>query len=171
MRNTGSRDPRDRREASATSPVSIAVKTFSIRFGSRRIHRPVHQNARSSTTATPMIDTIKIGHMIGPPFWKLSIRKFVQPVLGGGAAGAAGLAAGEAALKVAETAGLGIAPGAAGDVAGAPGEAGAGDGVTAGGARGAAGPGAPGDVAPPGGGGRGGGVAGAGGGVGGGARA
>src|SRR5438477_3892443 len=110
----------------------MAVKPFSFRLASRRIHRPVHQNARSSTTATPMIDTIKIGHMIGPPFWKLSIRKFVQPVLGGGAAGAAGLAAGEAALKVAETAGLGIAPGAAGDVAGAPGTPGAGGGITPG---------------------------------------
>src|SRR6266550_601790 len=95
-----------------------------------------------------MIDTIKIGHMIGPPLLKLSIRKFVQPVLGGGATDAAGLAAGEAAvLKVAETTGLGIAPGAAGD-------------VTA--------PGAAGDVTTPGGGGRAGVVAAAGGGGGGG---
>src|SRR5437763_15030567 len=115
MRNTGSREPRDKRDASVTSPVSIAVKTFSIRFGSRRIQRTIHQKARSSTTATAMIDTIKIGHMIGPPFWKLSIRKFVQPVLGGGATDAAGLEAGEAAaLEVAEATGLGIAPGAAG---------------------------------------------------------
>ena len=69
-----------------------------------------------------MIDTIKIGHMIGPPFWKLSIRKFVQPDFTGCAGDAAALAAGEgAALKVAETTGLGIAPGAAGEVAGAPG--------------------------------------------------
>src|SRR4029077_12446071 len=102
------------------SPVSIAVKTFSIRFGSRRIHRPVHQKARSSTTATAMTDTIKIGHMIGPPFWKLSMRKFVHPDFTGGAGDAAALAAGEAAaLKVAETTGLDVAPGAAGEVAGA----------------------------------------------------
>src|SRR5207237_3081359 len=167
MRNTGSREPRDKREASVTSPVSIAVKTFSIRFGSRRIHRPVHQNARSMTTATPMTDTIRIGHMIGPPFWKLSIRKFVQPVLGGGAGGAAGLAAGEAAaLKVAETAGLGIAPGAAGEGAGAPGTPG--DGITPGAAGDATAPGAPGDVATPGGRGRAGVVAAGGGGGGGG---
>src|SRR5207248_408131 len=167
--NTGSREPRDKREASVTSPVSIAVKTFSIRFGSRRIHRPVHQNARSSTTATAMIDTIKIGHMIGPPFWKLSIRKFVQPVLGGGATDAAGLAAGEAApLKVAETTGLGIAPGAAGEVAGAPGTP-TGDGMTPGAAGDVTAPGKPGVVATAGGGGgRGGGVVGAGGGGGGG---
>src|SRR5437660_11548514 len=105
MRNTGSRDPRDKREASATSPVSIAVKTFSIRFGSRRIQRPVHQKARSSTTATAMIETIRIGHMIGPPFWKLSIRKFVQPVFGGGAAGVAAAGGEAAVLKVAETTG------------------------------------------------------------------
>src|SRR5437879_10981712 len=96
MRNTGSRDPRDKREASVTSPVSIAVKTFSIRFGSRRIQRPIHQKARSSTTATPMIDTIRIGHMIGPPFWKLSIRKCVQPDFTGAATDAAAEAAGTA---------------------------------------------------------------------------
>src|SRR5438105_14527564 len=83
MRNTGSRDPRDKREASATSPVSIAVKTFSIRFGSRRIQRPVYQKIRSSTTATPMIDTIRIGHMIEPPLWKLSRMKLVQPAFSG----------------------------------------------------------------------------------------
>jgi hypothetical protein len=115
-----------------------------------------------------MIDTIKIGHMIGPPFWKLSIRKFVQPVLGGGAADAAGLAAGEAALKVAETTGLGIAPGAPGEVAGAPGTPVAGDGITPGAAGDATAPGTPGDVATPGGGGRAGVVAAAGGGGGGG---
>lgn len=67
-----------------------------------------------------MIETIKIGHMIGPPLRKLSIRKFVQPVLAGGAVGAAGEAAG---LSVAEIAGLGIAPGAAGEAT-APGAAG-----------------------------------------------
>src|SRR5437763_6717868 len=116
IRNTGSRDPRERREASATSPVSIAVKTFSIRFGSRRIQRPVHQKIRSSTTATPMIDTIKIGHMIGPPLWKFSRMKLVQPAFCGDCA-----VDGEpdgAGLSVAgiEAAGLGITPGAAGEV-------------------------------------------------------
>ena len=50
MRKTGSRESRDSRDASATSPFSIAVKTFSIRFGSRRIQRPSHQKMRSSTT-------------------------------------------------------------------------------------------------------------------------
>jgi len=116
-----------------------------------------------------MTDTIKIGHMIGPPLLKLSIRKFVQPVLGGGATDAAGLAAGEAAaLKVAETTGLGIAPGAAGEVAGAPGTPRAGDGITPGAAGDVTAPGTPGVVATPGGGGRAGVVAAAGGGGGGG---
>jgi len=107
--------------------------------------------------------------MIGPPLLKLSIRKFVQPVLGGGATDAAGLAAGEgAALKVADTTGLGIAPGAAGEVAGAPGTPRAGDGITPGAAGDVTAPGTPGVVATPGGGGRAGVVAAAGGGGGGG---
>ncbi len=76
--------------------------------------------------------------------------------------------AGEAALKVAETTGLGIAPGAAGEVAGAPGTPRAGDGITPGAAGDATAPGTPGDVATPGGGGRAGVVAAAGGGGGGG---
>src|SRR5437762_10950886 len=101
-----------------------------------------------------MIDTIKIGHMMGPPFWKLSIRKFVQPDFTGCAGDAAALAAGEAAaLKVAETTGLGIAPGAAGEVAGAPGTP-TGDGITPGAAGDVTAPGTPGVVATPGGGGR-----------------
>lgn len=113
-----------------------------------------------------MIDTIKIGHMMGPPFWKLSIRKFVQPDFTGCAGDAAALAAGEApALKVAETTGLGIAPGAPDEVAGAPV---AGDGITPGAAGDATAPGAAGDVATPGGGGKAGVVAAAGGGGGGG---
>src|SRR5207237_8275444 len=105
MRNTGSRDPRDKREASATSPVSIAVKTFSIRFGSRRIQRPSHQKMRSSTTASAVRDTIRIGHMIGPPLRKLSTKKFLSNMLSAGAgleAGAgldAGLVTG-AALEI-----------------------------------------------------------------------
>src|SRR4029077_3190081 len=91
------------REASATSPTSMAVNTFSIRFGSRRNQRPVHQKMRSITTVRAMIDTIRIGHMIGPPLRKLSIKKL--PVGGGpcgmpaaGDADAAADAAGEALL-------------------------------------------------------------------------
>ncbi len=76
MRRTGSRESRERRDASATSPTSIAVKTFSIRLGSRRVQRISHQQTRSSTTAMAVIETSRIGHMIGPPLWKLSIRKF-----------------------------------------------------------------------------------------------
>src|SRR5260370_12291495 len=76
MRKTGSRDPRESREASAVSPFSIAVNTFSIRLGSRRNQRPVHQRIRSITTVSPMIDTIRIGHMLGPPLWNLSINQF-----------------------------------------------------------------------------------------------
>src|SRR5438270_3483272 len=119
MRSTGSREQRERRDASATSPLSIAVNTFSMRFGSRRIQRPSHQKMRSITTATAMIDTIKIGHMIGPPLRKLSMRKFVQPDFCGCV-----VTAGDAAgLSVAETAGLGSAPVAPGEVS-APGAAG-----------------------------------------------
>src|SRR5438874_11019385 len=105
MRRTGSRELRERREASATSPVSIAVKTFSIRFGSRRIQRPSHQKMRSSTTASAVRDTIRIGHMIGPPLRKLSTKKFLSNMLSAGAgleAGAgldAGLVTG-AALEI-----------------------------------------------------------------------
>jgi len=45
------------------------------------------------TTVNPMIETIRIGHMIGPPFLKLSMRKFsvnAPPFLTSGAAVAAG---------------------------------------------------------------------------------
>src|SRR5205809_6680522 len=122
MRRTGSRDPRESREASVVSPFSIAVNTFSIRLGSRRNQRPVHQKIRSITTVSPMIDTIKIGHMIGPPLWNLSINQLLpkRPV------SAAGEAAGGAALAAAAAAGL-SAPACAGlnvAVAGAPGAAG-----------------------------------------------
>src|SRR6058998_2911051 len=122
MRKTGSRDPRESLEASATSPFSIAVNTFSIRLGSRRNQRPVHQKIRSITTVSPMIDTIKIGHMIGPPLWNLSINQLLpkRPV------SAAGEAAGGAALAAAAAAGL-SAPACAGlnvAVTGAPGAAG-----------------------------------------------
>src|ERR1700682_2314574 len=116
MRKTGSRESRERREASATSPTSIAVKTFSMRFGSRRNQRPAHQKIRSSTTVTPIIETIRIGHMIGPPLRKLSIRKFPLIALAFYAVGEALAAAGEA--SVAPT----VDPGAGGAAAGAPGE-------------------------------------------------
>src|SRR5437667_9715352 len=84
MRRTGSRDPRESREASAVSPCSIAVHTFSMRLGSRRNQRPVHRKIRSITTVSPVIDTIKIGHMIGPPLWHLSINQLLPstPPLG-----------------------------------------------------------------------------------------
>src|SRR5260370_33748458 len=117
MRKTGSRDPRESADASATSPFSIAVNTFSIRLGSRRNQRPVHQKIRSITTVSPMIDTIKIGHMIGPPLWNLSINQLParKPVSGVGEAAGAALAAAAAGLSAA---------GLTGCVTGAPGAAG-----------------------------------------------
>src|SRR6266478_10059298 len=101
MRKTGSRDPRESLEASAVSPFSIAVNTFSMRFGSRRNQRPLHQKIRSITTVSPMIDTIKIGHMIGPPLWNLSINQLLAskpPDAGVSVAAGAGL--NEAAILV-----------------------------------------------------------------------
>src|SRR6202140_2923588 len=126
MRKTGSREPRESREASATSPVSIAGKTFSIRFGSRRIQRPSHQKMRSSPTASAVSDTIRIGHMIGPPLRKLSTKKFLSNAPSGIAGLAAGdalaTAAGEAPVIVAGdiAAVAGVMP-AAGEIAGAMG--------------------------------------------------
>src|ERR1700686_3301071 len=108
MRKTGSREPRESREASATSPVSIAGKTFSIRFGSRRIQRPSHQKMRSSPTASAVSDTIRIGHMIGPPLRKLSTKKFLSNM----PSGAAGLAAG-AGLEAGAGLDAGLTTGAA----------------------------------------------------------
>src|SRR5467141_2717542 len=101
MRRTGSRESRESREASATSPTSMAVKTFSIRFGSRRIQRPSHQKMRSSTTASAVSETARIGHMIGPPFRKFSTKKFLSKALCGvGAEVGEPLADGEAAAVV-----------------------------------------------------------------------
>src|ERR1017187_2178761 len=115
MRRTGSRESRERRDASATSPTSIAVNTFSMRFGSRRYQRPAHQNARSITTVSPTSETIRIGHMIGPPLRKLSIRKFSLPFSAAGEAlGDALIEAAGDALSVAAT----VDPGA-GDIPGA----------------------------------------------------
>src|SRR5437867_10270465 len=118
MRKTGSRDPRESLEASATSPCSIAVNTFSIRLGSRRNQRPVHQNIRSITTVSPMIDTIKIGHIIGPPLWNLSINQLLpkRPGSAAGEAAGAALAAAAVAAGLSAPAGAGLvtAPGAAG---------------------------------------------------------
>src|SRR6266478_5117366 len=124
MRKTGSRDPRESREASAVSPFSIAVNTFSIRLGSRRNQRPPHQKIRSITTVSPIIDTIKIGHMIGPPLWNLSINQLLARKPAGCASGL-GDAAGEA-LAPAGAAGLPAPPGAGLSVTGtdAPGAAG-----------------------------------------------
>src|SRR5256886_15768608 len=118
MRKTGSRDPRESLEASAISPCSIAVNPFSIRFGSLRNQRPVHQKIRSITTVSPMIDTMRIGHMIGPPLRKLSINQLVptRPPLGFCSAAGAGLpAVAGAGLNVAGI----VAPGAAGAPRGA----------------------------------------------------
>ena len=71
-----------------------------------------------------MIDTIKIGHMIGPPLWNLSINQLParKPV---GCASAVGEAAGEGLIAVA-AAGLVTAPGAGLSVTGTdvPGTAG-----------------------------------------------
>src|SRR6266403_934479 len=140
MRKTGSRDPRESLEASAVSPFSIAVNTFSIRLGSRRNQRPLHQKIRSITTVSPMIDTIKIGHMIGPPLWNLSINQLLERTLGAGVADGATLAAAVAA-------GL-SAPAGAGLVATPPGATGC---PTAPGCPGAPGcPSAPGCPAAPG---------------------
>src|SRR5918996_5123214 len=141
MRKTGSREPRESLEASARSPFSIAVKTFSIRLGSRRNQRPPHQKTRSMTTVRPMIDTMRMGHMIGPPFRKLSINQLLAvsaPGAGLPAAGA-GLSAPAAGLNVAVIA----APGGAGCPGGGlPSCAGA-AGSTAAGAPGLATAGAP----------------------------
>src|SRR5256885_17246784 len=104
MRRTGSRESRDSRDASVTSPTSIAVKTFSIRFGSRRNQRPPHQKIRSITTVKATIETRRIGHMIGPPLRKLSMMKLLlQPLTSGG---------GDAVAAGANVAGI-VAPGAA----------------------------------------------------------
>src|SRR5438876_3296707 len=129
MRKTGSREPRASLEASAVSPFSIAVKTFSMRFGSRRNQRPPHQKIRSITTVSPMIDTIKIGHMIGPPLRNLSINQLLPSRPGSAAGEAAGGALGAAVaagLSVPAGAGLVTAPGAAGcpTAPGCPGAAG-----------------------------------------------
>src|SRR6267378_5132955 len=128
MRKTGSRDPRESLEASVTSPFSIAVNTFSMRLGSRRNQRPVHQKIRSITTVSPMIDTIKIGHMIGPPLWNLSINQLPERTPGAGVAAGAILAA-TVAAGLSAPAGAGLvatAPGAAGcpTAPGCPGTAG-----------------------------------------------
>src|SRR5438093_2095189 len=124
MRKTGSREPRESLEASVVSPCSIAVNTFSMRFGSRRNHRPPHQKHRSITTVSAMIDTIRIGHITGPPWWNLLINQLParKPV---GCASAAGETAGDGLVAVA-AAGLVATPGAGLSVTGmdAPGTAG-----------------------------------------------
>ena len=117
MRKTGSRVARESLEASAISPFSIAVNTFSIRFGSRRNQRALHQKIRSITTVSPMIETMRIGHMIGPPLRKLSIKKFeLNPLAFAGASAGAGLS-----VAVTVAAGDVTAPGGGGGTPGAPG--------------------------------------------------
>src|SRR5216110_3151966 len=128
MRRTGSRVSRERRDASATSPTSIAVKTFSIRLGSRRIQRPSHQKIRSITTVSATKDRRRIGYMIGPPSLKLRTKKFLSSSLWGLADGLGDpfgdaeavvvvvVVAGDIPGTVAETIGFTVAPGAAGAV-------------------------------------------------------
>src|ERR1700726_4741660 len=132
MRKTGSRDPRESLDASAKSPLSIAVNTFSIRFGSRRNQRPDHQKIRSITTVSPMIDTIRIGHIMGPPLRKLSMRKLPLNMPVGFVSAAGEVVAAGDALSVAAT----LSPGAgepATDPAGEVAVAGAGEMAAAGG--------------------------------------
>src|SRR5436189_981310 len=104
MRRTGSRESRESRDASATSPTSIAVKTFSMRLGSRRIQRPSHQNILSRTTASETIETIRIGHMIGPPALNFATKKFLSSSLCG-VAEAVGVPLGEVEVVVVVVAG------------------------------------------------------------------
>src|SRR6266576_591898 len=118
MRSTGSLDPRESLDASATSLFSIAVKTFSIRLGSRRNQRPAHQKTRSITTVSPMIDTIRIGHMIGPPLRKLSMRKLPLNVPAAFASPAGDAVVAGDAVSVAGT----LSPGAGEAPSGPPGE-------------------------------------------------
>src|SRR5215470_10987614 len=110
MRSTGSREPRESLEASAVSPFSIAVKTFSIRFGSRRNQRPLHQMHRSSTTVSATIETTKIGHITGPPLRNWSINQLLPRTpagfSGAGAIVAGGLVAVAAGLDTPTAAGL-----------------------------------------------------------------
>src|SRR6202040_1993179 len=109
-------------DPSATSPPSIAVKTFSIPFGSRRNQRPPHQKIRSITTVKATIDTSRIGHMIGPPLRKLSIMKLLLRLLASGVGAALGLGAKVAVTLAPGAAGpVGAPTGAAGDIPGAPG--------------------------------------------------
>src|SRR5262245_60927503 len=150
MRKTGSREPRASLEASFMSPASIAVKTFSTRLGSRRNQRKPHQKQRSITTNKETMETIRIGHMIGPPARKFRMKKL--ELFCSSAAGAAGLASGATVavtaagdVPAAGTAGevptAGVVPGAAGEApnAGAvPGAAGDSAGAV---------PGAAGDIA------------------------
>src|SRR5437762_13757946 len=121
MRRTGSRESRESRDASVTSPTSIAVKTFSIRFGSRRNQRPPHQKIRSITTVKATIDTMRIGHMTGPPSLNLSMKKLPVTWVSYKCAAAAVGEALAAGVNVAVT----LVPGAgipgAGAVPGAPG--------------------------------------------------
>src|SRR5262245_59087776 len=121
----------------------MAVKTFSMRFGSRRNQRPLHQMHRSSTTVSATIDTIRIGHITGPPLRNWSINQLLPKTpagfSGAGAIVVAGLVAAAAAGLVAPTApGLVAAPGtpgwpAAGGCPAAPGSPGGGGGCCPGG--------------------------------------
>src|SRR5262249_60374712 len=86
---------------------------------SRRNQRPPHQMHRSSTTVSATIETIRIGHITGPPLWNLSINQLLAKNPAGcsgvAATAGAGLVAAAAAGLVAPAApGLVTAPGAPG---------------------------------------------------------
>jgi hypothetical protein len=107
-----------------------------MRFGSRRIQRPSHQKILSKTTANETIETIRIGHMIGPPALNFAMKKFLSSSLCGEAEGL-GLPLGDAELVVVvvvvagdipgtDAVAIGLAPGdidndAAGEVPGTAG--------------------------------------------------
>src|SRR5262245_36886279 len=114
----------------------MAVKTFSMRFGSRRNQRPLHQMHRSSTTVSATIDTIRIGHITGPPLRNWSINQLLPKTPAGfsglGAIVAGGLVAAAAGLVAPTAPGLVIAPGTPGCPA-APGSPGGGGGCCPGG--------------------------------------
>ena len=122
MRKTGSRESAGKPRGLRHIAVLNRGKHFLDPFGITTKPAAGPPKIRSITTVSPMIDTIKIGHMIGPPLWNLSINQLLPKRPGS----AAGEAAGGAALAAAAAAGL-SAPACAGlnvAVTGAPGACG-----------------------------------------------
>jgi len=78
MRKTGSREPLKAWKPRSYRRCSIAVNTFSMRFGSRRNQRPLHQKISLDHHGEPDIDTIKIGHNDWTPLWNLSINQLLR---------------------------------------------------------------------------------------------